>query len=367
MAPSWLYSSIFFISIIISSLLGNATRISTYIGGKRLALPSLFFRQNEFSSQFIERLDGTYPISLDEHTIGSIHINHMGKSLAFERVDYGIVTSNAIEPSLLDALVDKFRFKIGLPSDSKSSAATLLHQHNGAEIVDWVSTEGIPLIPLPRTLVHKYNLLHKGIGALIFNSKGDIFVHQRAATKRLFPSMWDMFIGGVSATKESAISTLIRELKEEAGLDFVNCLTVGSSVSSSASSSELSSVPLDSSLFPSSQIPATRGESTSASHSDSPTIPTTTTAASTMSTTISSTEDITMKINNDKLKSKTYKNQKNVKNYHNDDIDNNNDNTNSSSIPSLGSIIYLGSTTIQTSYNHCLVDTFACVCLSTGS
>ena len=37
---------------------------------------------------------------------------------------------------------------------------------------------------------------------------------------RVFPSMYDMFVGGVSSSGESSLQTLLRELNEEVGLDF---------------------------------------------------------------------------------------------------------------------------------------------------
>lgn len=102
------------------------------------------------------------------------------------------------------------------------------------EVVNWMTEEEEVLFPLPRRWIHSHNLLHKGIGALLFqtqpshnnqlieqNNLNDlkIFVHQRSSTKRLFPSMWDMFIGGVSAFNESSSQTLFRELLEECNLN----------------------------------------------------------------------------------------------------------------------------------------------------
>ena len=86
------------------------------------------------------------------------------------------------------------------------------------EMVDWISVKTI-ITTLPRKLIHTYNLYHRGMGVLLFNRHGKIFVHQRAHSKRVFPSMYDMFIGGVCSTKESTEDTLRRELKEELNID----------------------------------------------------------------------------------------------------------------------------------------------------
>jgi isopentenyldiphosphate isomerase len=92
----------------------------------------------------------------------------------------------------------------------------------GVEIVDWVTSCGkISIAPLPRAVIHQHNLLHRGIGVIILDKDNSVFIHQRASSKRIFPSMFDMFIGGVSASGEASVQTLIRELKEEVGLDVV--------------------------------------------------------------------------------------------------------------------------------------------------
>jgi len=90
------------------------------------------------------------------------------------------------------------------------------------EHVSWVDNHGHDLLPptsggLPRPLVHRLNILHKGAGILVRNEHGQVYVHQRAAHKRIFPSMHDMFVGGVSLFREDTRETAGRELKEELG------------------------------------------------------------------------------------------------------------------------------------------------------
>jgi 8-oxo-dGTP pyrophosphatase MutT (NUDIX family) len=84
---------------------------------------------------------------------------------------------------------------------------------------------------LPRSLVHKHNLLHRGIGAFVTKERPidlssldsmegfpEVYVHQRAASKRIFPSLYDMFVGGVSIAGEPSELTAQREVAEELGL-----------------------------------------------------------------------------------------------------------------------------------------------------
>jgi 8-oxo-dGTP pyrophosphatase MutT (NUDIX family) len=86
------------------------------------------------------------------------------------------------------------------------------------EMVDWVDRLGVRLLPLPRKTIHDYNLLHRGAGVMVTSKQGEIYVHQRAGVKRVFPSLYDMFVGGVCSTGESTAVTAARELSEELGL-----------------------------------------------------------------------------------------------------------------------------------------------------
>ncbi|KAL9179282.1 hypothetical protein ACHAXT_008572 [Thalassiosira profunda] len=46
----------------------------------------------------------------------------------------------------------------------------------------------------------------------------DVYVHQRTSTKQIFPSLYDMFVGGVSTSGEPSRLTAAREVAEELGL-----------------------------------------------------------------------------------------------------------------------------------------------------
>ena len=88
-----------------------------------------------------------------------------------------------------------------------------------------VNNNGDVLGSLPRPYVHTYNILHRGIGMIVTNksifdtsSTPDVYVHQRTSTKRVFPSLYDMFVGGVSTSGEDSTWTAAREVAEELGL-----------------------------------------------------------------------------------------------------------------------------------------------------
>lgn len=83
---------------------------------------------------------------------------------------------------------------------------------------------------VPRQWVHKCNLLHRGIGVFVTKDRPirfpcpsswkqpDLYCHQRTATKRIFPSLYDMFVGGISLVGEEPNDTARREIAEELGL-----------------------------------------------------------------------------------------------------------------------------------------------------
>jgi isopentenyldiphosphate isomerase len=69
-----------------------------------------------------------------------------------------------------------------------------------------------------RSEARAHNLLHRGIAVLCRNSDGDIYVHRRTAIKDVFPSLYDMWIGGMVRDGESYTECARRELSEELGI-----------------------------------------------------------------------------------------------------------------------------------------------------
>lgn len=54
----------------------------------------------------------------------------------------------------------------------------------------------------------------------IINSKGQLLIQQRSATKKNFPNVWDLTLGGNVQAGETSRMASQRELKEELGLDY---------------------------------------------------------------------------------------------------------------------------------------------------
>jgi len=88
----------------------------------------------------------------------------------------------------------------------------------GAELVDVVDDDGQPIARVTRREMRARRLPHRCTYVLVFDSTGRIFVHQRTATKDVFPSRWDMTIGGVLAAGEDFDTGARRELEEELGV-----------------------------------------------------------------------------------------------------------------------------------------------------
>jgi isopentenyldiphosphate isomerase len=88
----------------------------------------------------------------------------------------------------------------------------------GAELVDVVDGDGRPIRRVTRREMRAQRLPHRCTYVLVFDSAGRLFVHQRTDTKDVFPSRWDMTIGGVLAPGEDFDTGARRELAEELGV-----------------------------------------------------------------------------------------------------------------------------------------------------
>ncbi len=62
------------------------------------------------------------------------------------------------------------------------------------------------------------NLLHRAVYIFVANPSGQLFVHQRTVTKDVYPSHWDVTVGGVVGSGESYAHAASRELGEELGI-----------------------------------------------------------------------------------------------------------------------------------------------------
>ena len=92
--------------------------------------------------------------------------------------------------------------------------------HDAAnERVDVLDAEGRVIGTATRREMRQGCLPHRCVYLLVFNSTGDLFLHLRTATKDLFPSHWDVAVGGVLAAGESFDAGAMREGSEELGVE----------------------------------------------------------------------------------------------------------------------------------------------------
>ncbi|MYS06555.1 NUDIX domain-containing protein [Streptomyces sp. SID6041] len=86
------------------------------------------------------------------------------------------------------------------------------------EILDVVDEQDRVIGRAPRAEVYARGLIHRCVFVRVRDAEGRIFVHRRTPTKLVFPSMYDMFVGGVVGAGESYDEAALREAEEELGV-----------------------------------------------------------------------------------------------------------------------------------------------------
>ena len=87
------------------------------------------------------------------------------------------------------------------------------------ELVDIIDDAGNTIAVVTRREMRARRLPHRCTYVLVFNSRGELFIHLRTATKDVYPSHWDVCIGGVLAAGETFDQGVKREIREELGID----------------------------------------------------------------------------------------------------------------------------------------------------
>ncbi|HYT91656.1 MAG TPA: NUDIX domain-containing protein [Gemmataceae bacterium] len=88
----------------------------------------------------------------------------------------------------------------------------------GAELVDVIDEQGRTVGVVPRREMRARRLPHRCVYVLVFDHRGELFVHLRTANKDIYPAHWDVTIGGVLAAGESFDEGVLREAAEELGV-----------------------------------------------------------------------------------------------------------------------------------------------------
>lgn len=91
------------------------------------------------------------------------------------------------------------------------------------ELVDVIDDAGRTVGRATRAEMRGRRLPHRCTYVLVFNRHGELFIHLRTPAKDVFPSHWDTCIGGVLTTGESYHEGVLREIKEELGVEAAPC------------------------------------------------------------------------------------------------------------------------------------------------
>ncbi|MCX5419674.1 NUDIX hydrolase [Streptomyces sp. NBC_00078] len=86
------------------------------------------------------------------------------------------------------------------------------------EILDIVDENDRVIGRSPRGEAYAEGLRHRCVFIQARDAQGRLFVHRRTPTKLVFPSLYDMFVGGVVGAGESYDDAALREAEEELGV-----------------------------------------------------------------------------------------------------------------------------------------------------
>ncbi|MET9323940.1 NUDIX domain-containing protein [Streptomyces sp. NPDC003038] len=86
------------------------------------------------------------------------------------------------------------------------------------EVLDVVDRDDRVTGQAPRGEVYGRGLIHRCVFVRARDARGRIFVHRRTASKLVFPSHYDMFVGGVVGAGETYAEAALREAGEELGV-----------------------------------------------------------------------------------------------------------------------------------------------------
>lgn len=91
--------------------------------------------------------------------------------------------------------------------------------HPTEELFDVVNEADEVIDVLPRSVVHARKLCHRAVHVLVFNSEGELLIHQRSAQKDEEPLTWNSSCSGHVSAGEDYDLAARRELQEELGLN----------------------------------------------------------------------------------------------------------------------------------------------------
>ncbi len=93
-----------------------------------------------------------------------------------------------------------------------------LVEKTNEEMFDVVDQEDRVLYQSPRSVVHANRWLHRAVHIFVLNSRGELLIHRRSATKDEAPLKYTSSASGHLSAGEDYGTAAVRELEEELGL-----------------------------------------------------------------------------------------------------------------------------------------------------
>ena len=87
------------------------------------------------------------------------------------------------------------------------------------EMIDEYNSRGEKLGIVDKDIAHEKGLWHKSVHVWILNDNNEVLLQYRCADKKLYPDTWDCSFAGHIGAGESSIDAILREGKEELGID----------------------------------------------------------------------------------------------------------------------------------------------------
>ena len=99
------------------------------------------------------------------------------------------------------------------------SAGTGASEHVDPELVDIVDDDDRVVATVTRAAMRAGRLRHRCVFLVVRRPDGRVLVHQRSPAKDIWPSAWDVAVGGVVTAGEAWADAAARELVEEVGIE----------------------------------------------------------------------------------------------------------------------------------------------------
>lgn len=87
------------------------------------------------------------------------------------------------------------------------------------EMIDQYNLRGEKIGVVDKANAHKLGLWHKSVHVWIINDNNEILLQYRCKDKKLYPDTWDCSFAGHIGTGETSVEAVLREGKEEIGID----------------------------------------------------------------------------------------------------------------------------------------------------